>query len=46
MAPKPEKLAFSMPKRNFLDSNTTTGQNEGVEQGIPPYGAQDTAGYR
>jgi hypothetical protein len=37
---------FQRKNTNFLDSNAATGQNERVEQGAPPYGAQGAAGDR
>ena len=56
-APKSPKTPQNSPKNrktrhfrrkniNFLDSNASTKQNEGVEQGAPPYGAQGAAGDR
>jgi len=47
MASKTEKTRhFRRKNTNFLDSNAATGQNERVEQGAPPYGAQGAAGDR
>jgi len=37
---------FLRQDTNFLDSNPRATQNEGVEQGDPPYGAQGAAGDR
>ena len=47
MTPKTEKTRhFRRKNTNFLDSNASAKQNEGVEQGAPPYGAQGAAGDR
>jgi hypothetical protein len=34
---------FQRKNTNFLDSNTATGQNERVEQGVPPLRAASGA---
>jgi len=41
-----EARHFLRQDTNFLDSNPRATQNEGVEQGDPPYGAQGAAGDR
>jgi hypothetical protein len=46
-SPKNRKTRYFRRKNtNFLDSNVSTKQNERVEQGAAPYGAQGAAGDR